>query len=357
MHRLMKPLLALCVASSATFALHVSANPEADLLKRYQLDNSAGRDKLEKAMTVAVKEAQELLKKDPAKAARMLREVLTWIERDKALSREDRRSLLTVLQPHIDEAVLQALLHLPRTGMDVLAEYRDPDAEAKSKNGIPRAKLIEAAGQLLFSNGVESDGVVHGVGGKQVRCTLHGHRLLIPGWQLPVVRVAEGYYFFDYTLGAFLYWSNEQYAAAEKLWQAQPRKKNVPLWDAVVAGMALHGRELTGLFRQHGSSRQVVEYLERHMPALAWCCRNPRLDREIGEHLPRTHLKDKQAIRGFIAEHADKSASWQFSKQQTLVMLRPQIRAAVPNLTPLQEERLAEFILEKAEQEMQRRPL
>jgi hypothetical protein len=78
--------------------------------------------------------------------------------------------------------------------------------------------------------------VVHGVGAKHIRCTLHGHRLLIPGWQLPALRVDQGYYFFDYTLGTFLYWSNEQHAAAEKLWHAQPRKKNgrqAAIWETV----------------------------------------------------------------------------------------------------------------------------
>jgi hypothetical protein len=101
----------------------------------------------------------------------------------------------------------------------------------------------------------------------------------------------------------------------------------------------------------------VVEHLDRQMPALAWCFRNPRLDREIDEHLHRSDAKDKQAVRGFIADYADKSAKWHFSKQQTLAALTPRIRAVVPNLTPEQEERLAEFILRKAEKEMQRRPL
>jgi hypothetical protein len=360
MHRSISPLLVMCVAGSFAFAVRARANPEAELLARFQRENGAGRDKLEAALTLAVKEAGELIKTDPIKAARVLREVHHGIQHATGLGREERRRLLLALQPHIHEAVLQSLVHLPRTRADVLAEYKDHEAAEGINDGIPRPKLLEVYGTLLFSNGVQCDAVVHGVGARQVRCTLHGHRLAIPGWQVPALRIMQGYYFFDYALGTFVYATPERHAAADKLWhaQAQPQNRNgFSVWDLLAQRMALHGGELTGLVRQGRPGHEIAGCVNRQLPELAWCCRDQRLDEEIEEHLHRSDVKDRQAVRGLIAAYADRAGKWQFSKQQTLSVLTPQLRAAVPNLTPMQEDRLAEFILNKAEHEMQQRPL
>jgi len=358
MHRFATVLLALFGACSLPLGVRAEGNPEAVLLKRFEAASAAGAQRARAAVSAAIDEARQHEQKSPDRTVRLLRDLQERVENDPATPRVERRKLTGLVQQHIDAVIERALLRLPRTTDNVVREYRDAD------DG-PRSRLPQAEARMLFSNGAQFDGLVHGVGGQGVRCTLQGQRLLIPGWLMPAIEVRQGCYYFDYTLHGYIYVDREQCAAAQKAWHSgriglgltPSRAGQMPIWDALADRFTMHGDHLIALWRHQRPKDEICGCVEQNMPELVWSCRNPKLDREIEHLLPGSSGKTKRAVRSLIAQHADKTTNWQHSKAQTLALLMPRIRASVRDLTTMQEERLGDFILGKAEAELQRRPL
>jgi hypothetical protein len=371
MHRVSELLLAVGAVGGLALAapLRADANPETQLLQRFERDNRAAAEKLDEQLAEILKKAAELSKTDPAKAVQVLRDMHQRIDEEPSLTRSQRRAFVRTLQTRIDDAIQGSLWKLPRTTANPLAEFRDPDVDDRAVfDDVPRSKLAKVDGQLLFSNGVQLPGILHAVTAEKVRCTLDGQRLLIPGWQLPLLRCREGYYVFDYTLGKFLYTQEEHYAKREQQWHAHltlapsflhdGRQRGMSsLWDTLRERFEDHGRVLTALYHHGRPVDEVADCINRHMPELAWTTQNPALDQEIDKLFLGTDREGKRAIRGLIAIHADKTLKWRFTKEQALAELTPQIRNHLPNLTPMLEGELADFILHKAELELSLRPL
>jgi hypothetical protein len=362
MHRSLTALLALGAACSLMLGPRAEANPEAQLLERYRRDNAEGAAKASASVTAAVAAAKESLKTDPMQAVQSLRAAHIDLERQSNLSAGERRRLVAELQQHIDAAVHAALLKLPG-GAGTALKYKDnADNRASNDYGAARARLVEVPATLLFCNGVQYEAVVHSVSAQTVRCTLQGQRFVFPGSLLPAIRVQQGYFLFDHALAAFIYVSKAQLNGGAQLWRARtadhaPGNGNgAPFWEVLAKRFVNHGSHLAAVC-QHGRPAEVAAFVERHFPELERLSRDPRLEHQIGELMPDADHNYRRAIRGLIAAYADKSSNWHFSKPTTRAALIPRLRAAAPNLTPMQEERLAEFILAKAEEEMQRRPL
>jgi hypothetical protein len=383
MHRVSQLLLAVLAAGSLALgvrAVHAQdnpyqpggadANPEAQLLERFQRDNRAAADKLNERLNEVLQGAARLHKTDPAKAVQLLRGMHQLIDDEPSLTRAERRGLIRTLQTRIDDAIQGSLWKLPRTTSNVLVEFRDPEAEERPVlDDFPKPPLTTVDGRLLFSNGAELSGVLHAVTSEKVRCTLDGQRLLIPGWQLPVVRCREGYYIFDYTLGKFLYTQQEHYAKREQQWHVRMGlvsgfsalghggRRGVPLWDALRGRFEDHGRVLTRLYYHGRPLDEVTACIDRHMPELSWTTQDPALEKEIDKLFLGLDRGGKRAVRGLIAVHADKSLNWQFTKERALAELAPRMRRHVPDLSVMQEAELADYILHKAELELKVRPL